>query len=64
MDLFNPTLLPKDLAITRAIEQAVENFIDENFAEADHYFKMAETFVHSSEEYFAPTTNNKETHAV
>lgn len=58
MDLFDPTLTPKDLAVTRAIEQAVEMFIAGNIEEANHYFEMAEEFVHAPQVYFAPNGYN------
>lgn len=56
MDLFNPTLDPQDLAVSRAINQAVEMFIIDKLEEADHYFEMAIEFVRASPELFAPTT--------
>lgn len=56
MDLFTPTQEPKDVAITRAIEQAVEMLIADKIKEADHYFEMAKEFVHAPAERFAPIT--------
>jgi hypothetical protein len=65
MDIFNPTDTPKDIAISRAIEQAVEMFILGSHTRADHYFDMAEAFAQSPEELFAPTIqSNKETHVL
>lgn len=58
MDLFAPTQEPKDLAITRAIEQAVEMLIADNIYEAEHFFVMAKDFVHAPVERFAPIHDN------
>jgi hypothetical protein len=57
MDLFNPTDNPQDLAVTRAIDQAVEMFISGQIAEADHCFEMAEGFVRAPAELFAQPIN-------
>lgn len=56
MDILTPTQEPKDLAITRAIEQAVESFIADKIREADHFFDMAKEFVQAPAEQFATTT--------
>lgn len=56
MDLFEPTTEPKDLAISRAIEQSVEMFTTGDFAEAERYFEMAKEFVRAPAERFAPST--------
>lgn len=56
-DIFNPTNAPKDLAITRAINQAVEMFISDHIEEADHCFEIAQEFARAPSELFAPTTN-------
>jgi hypothetical protein len=52
MDLFNPTDHPQDLAVTRAIDQAVEMFIAGQYDEADHCFEMAQEFVRAPTELF------------
>lgn len=57
MDLFNPTNAPQDIAVTRAIDQAVEMFIAGDIEEADRAFEMAQEFVRASPELFAPITN-------
>lgn len=57
MDLFKPTTEPKDLAISRAIEQSVEMFTTGDFAEAERYFEMAKEFVRAPAERFAPSNN-------
>jgi hypothetical protein len=57
MDLFKPTTAPKDLAISRAIEQAVEMLISDDIEGADHCFEMAQEFARAPSELFAPTTN-------
>lgn len=57
MDLFNPTDAPQDIAVTRAIDQAVEMFIAGDLEEADHCFEMAQEFARAPSELFAPTTN-------
>lgn len=57
MDLFNPTGAPQDMAVTRAIDQAVEMFIAGNLEEADHCFEMAKEFAKAPPELFAQTTN-------
>lgn len=56
MDILNPTKDPKDLVISRAIDQAVENFIEGNIEEADRCFEMAEEFTRTPSELFAPLT--------
>lgn len=60
MDLFNPTSTPKDLAISRAIDLAVEMFISGNFNEADHCFEMAEKFIKEPNEHFTSETHKRE----
>jgi hypothetical protein len=62
MDLFNPTDTPKDIAISRAIDQAVDMLISGNIKEANRFFDMAEVFTKSPPEYFTQTP--KETYAV
>jgi hypothetical protein len=63
MDLFNPTNAPKDLAVARAIDWAVEMFISGDMEEADHFFDIAEEFYRCPEGLFAPIINDdKETH--
>jgi hypothetical protein len=55
MDLFNPTDAPKDVAISQAIDRAVEKFIAGDIQEANHCFDMAEVFANTPEELFAST---------
>jgi hypothetical protein len=43
------------LAISRAIDQAVEMFTTGDFAEAERYFEMAKEFVRAPAEQFAPS---------
>lgn len=57
MDIFNPTDAPQDVAVTRAIDQAVEMFIAGDLEEADHCFEMAQEFARAPSKLFAPTTN-------
>ena len=57
MDLLKPTKDPKDLVISRAIDQAVESFIAGDIEEADRCFEMAEEFTRTPPELFAPTPN-------
>jgi hypothetical protein len=57
MDFFNPVDEPKDQAVTRAIDQAVEMFIADNIEEADRCFEMAEEFARAPSKLFASTTN-------
>jgi hypothetical protein len=54
IDLFNPTKAPKDVAISQAIDRAVEKFIAGDIQEANHCFDMAETFVNTPKELFTP----------
>lgn len=57
MDFFNPTDDPKDEAVTRAIDQAVEQFIAGNIEEAERCFEMAEEFARAPSRLFASPTN-------
>jgi hypothetical protein len=52
-DIFNPTDTPKDLAVTHAIEQAVECFVIQDFNKAARFFNMAEVFMKAPDELFA-----------
>lgn len=55
MDLFNPTGAPQDVAISQAIDQAVEMLIIGNTKEASRFFDMAERFTQAPSELFTPT---------
>jgi hypothetical protein len=62
MDIFKPTDAPKDVAISSAIDKAVEALISDDMVVTRHYFEMAEEFIRTPSEHFNPTS--KETHAV
>jgi len=54
MDIFNPTDAPQDIAISQAIDGAVEMLIAGNVEKSNHYFEMAESFTQAPKELFTP----------
>jgi hypothetical protein len=54
MDSLNSTDIPKDEAVSYAIDQAVEMFIAGNVEKSNHFFDMAETFYLAPAVFFEP----------
>lgn len=53
-DFLCPSEDPKDLAISRAIDLAVDAIADRNWKEADRYIDLAYEFAQSDPLYFDP----------